>query len=119
MCCYQLASFSSESHEQMFHDVCATHSHVVASESYSQNESKTQYVAHLQQRTMRLQAEMARRRALEQELRAAKEAAEVASMAKTSFLANMSHEVRTTLARLVSCVFYMGEFGCMFIDVAQ
>jgi signal transduction histidine kinase/ActR/RegA family two-component response regulator len=49
------------------------------------------------ERTRQLEAEVAERRAREEELRTARSAAESASQAKSAFLANMSHEIRTTM----------------------
>jgi two-component system, sensor histidine kinase and response regulator len=49
------------------------------------------------QRTQQLEAEIAERRAREEELRTARAAAESASQAKSAFLANMSHEIRTPM----------------------
>ncbi|NDY93930.1 MHYT domain-containing protein, partial [Ideonella livida] len=48
-------------------------------------------------RVMKFVTDMSPQRALEAELRAAKERAEQAAQAKSAFLANMSHEIRTPL----------------------
>jgi signal transduction histidine kinase len=55
----------------------------------------------VRERTSELESEIVHRRIVEQDLLAAKEAAEESNRAKSSFLANMSHELRTPLNAII------------------
>jgi len=52
-------------------------------------------------KVLKFASDMTQRRAMEQDLRAAKERAEAAAAARASFLANMSHEIRTPMNAII------------------
>src|SRR5688572_24698310 len=109
-CAYPMEHFGGEAHQELFDDVCATHSQVVPAESYMALPTayeRLRAIAGLQQKAESLETEIAERQRAEERLRRALEAehvarleAEAALQVRDEFLAIAAHELRNPLASL-------------------
>lgn len=107
LCAYALDRFDEIDGGVHLEAVCRAHRHVTPTERYvglPSEEARAREVAHLQQRARALEAEVARRGALERELRDALDAARRAHEAKSSFLATLGHELRNPLAPMTTAL---------------
>ncbi|GMU05294.1 hypothetical protein ASNO1_15470 [Corallococcus caeni] len=96
LCAYALGGFQTQEDARTFHQVCAAHSHVSPTESYSQvpdDELRLREIAALQQRSRMLEAEMEHRKRVEKELL-------TAVRLRDDFLSIAGHELRTPLTTL-------------------
>src|SRR5687767_6470225 len=109
-CAYPMEHFGGEVHQELFSDVCATHSRVVPAESYMDlptANDRLRAIAELQQKAESLETEIAERQRAEERLRRALEAehaarldAEAALHVRDEFLSIAAHELRNPLACL-------------------
>lgn len=96
LCAYALSGFSDGAHAGPFEGLCAAHSHVLPTEAFTrlqEPDARLREVSQLQQRALALEAEIARRERVEQELREA-------LLTREDFLSIAGHELKTPLTAL-------------------
>jgi signal transduction histidine kinase/ActR/RegA family two-component response regulator len=107
LCGYPLKSFSDALDSQYLAKVCAAHSEVIPAESYSGltvPEDRQRSIAHLQQKAMLLESEMAVRKKIEHELRNKIAELADADRRKNEFLAMLGHELRNPLSAVLNAI---------------
>jgi excisionase family DNA binding protein len=103
LCGYPMDRFGGEALAELLGSVCAAHSRVVPTESYTaltDADERMRVIIALQQQAHSLEAEVAERKRVEDELRIALSAVEAALRSRDEFLATASHELRTPLTAL-------------------
>jgi signal transduction histidine kinase len=95
-CAYPMKALGGEAARESFGRVCACHTRVLPAEGYATlptADARAREIARLQQQAASLEAEVARRKAIEEELREQ-------DRRKDEFLATLGHELRNPLAPL-------------------
>jgi signal transduction histidine kinase len=92
-CAYPMSSFCREEHGDLLLKICAEHSDVIPSESYSalvSQDERLRSIAHLQQKGQALETEIAERRQVEEKLRRSQAALESLVEQRTAALRQLT-----------------------------